>query len=110
MKRCKKESTTISCEKCPYISNDKLNLNDALECMEMNFPEVMGAFYKENNLSKTGEGPGGGELNGPSIKFLLREESLLQLEERQICRILSLQLQEGRKDPWLQGQNIHWDS
>ena len=60
MKRCKKESTTISCEKCPYISNDKSNLNDALECMEMNFPEVMGAFYKENNLSKTGEGPGGG--------------------------------------------------
>ena len=84
--------------------------NDALECMEeKSFPEVMGAFYKENNLSKTGEGPGG-KFNGPSIKFLLREESLLQLEERRICRNLSLQLQEGRKDPWLQGQNIHWDS
>ena len=71
MKRCKKESTTISCEKCPYISNDKSNLNDALECMEMNFPEVMGAFYnlQGEQSFQNWRRPWGGSWMGPQLSF-----------------------------------------
>ena len=37
-------------------------------------------ILKKHNLSKTGEGPGG-KFNGPSIKFILREDTLIELEE-----------------------------
>ena len=37
-------------------------------------------FYKNNNLSKNGEGPGG-KFNGPSIKYILRDDVLSELEE-----------------------------
>ena len=53
--------------------------NDALECIEKFIPQEMSCFYKQNNLKKSGEGPGG-KFNGPSIKFILREEILCQLE------------------------------
>ena len=55
-------------------------VNDTLECMEKHYPNEMAAFYKKHNLSKSGEGPGG-KFNGPSIKFILRDESLAELEE-----------------------------
>ena len=50
----KKSHMTWNCTNCG---------NDALECMEKNFQEVMIHFYKKHNLSKTGEGPGG-KFNG----------------------------------------------
>ena len=53
--------------------------NDALECLEKFFPSEMNKFYKDHNLKKSGEGPGG-KFNGPSIKFILREENLCELE------------------------------
>ena len=53
--------------------------NDVLECLEKFFPLEIQKFYKEHNLKKSGEGPGG-KFNGPSIKFILREENLCELE------------------------------
>ena len=41
---------------------------------------AMVQFYKKHNLSKTGEGPGG-KFNGPSIKYILREDKLYELDE-----------------------------
>ena len=40
----------------------------------------MNTFYSIHNLKKSGEGPGG-KFNGPSIKYILREENLSELEE-----------------------------
>ena len=51
--------------------------NDVLECLEKFFPLEIQKFYKEHNLKKSGEGPGG-KFNGPSIKFILREENLCE--------------------------------
>ena len=36
-------------------------------------------FYPKHNLKKSGEGPGG-QFNGPSIKHVLKEEILVDLE------------------------------
>ena len=36
-------------------------------------------FYPRHNLKKSGKGPGG-QFNGPSIKHILREENLVDLE------------------------------
>ena len=52
---------------------------DVLECFEKFYPLEIKKFYKEHNLKKSGEGPGG-KFNGPSIKFILREENLCELE------------------------------
>ena len=41
----------------------------------------MSEFYKKHCLSKSGEGPGG-KFNGPSIKYILREDNLFDLENR----------------------------
>ena len=53
--------------------------NDACECLEKHFPAEMFNFYAYNPLKKNGQGPGG-KFDGPSIKFILREEILCQLE------------------------------
>ena len=36
-------------------------------------------FYVKHNMKKSGQGPGG-KFNGPSIKYLLKEKSLFDLE------------------------------
>ena len=41
--------------------------------------EMKDEFYVRHNLRKSGEGPGG-KFNGPSIKYVLREEVLKDLE------------------------------
>ena len=53
--------------------------NDACECLEKHFPAEMMTFYAYNHLKKSGQGPGG-KFNGPSIKHILREDILSQLE------------------------------
>ena len=39
----------------------------------------MEAFYKNHNLKKSGDGPGG-KFNGPNCKFIVSEEGLIDLE------------------------------
>ena len=41
----------------------------------------MSEFYKKHCLNKSGEGPGG-KFNGPSIKYILREDNFFYLENR----------------------------
>ena len=54
--------------------------NDVLELLEELYPvEMKEEFYLRHNLKKSGEGPGG-KFNGPSIKYVLREEVLKDLE------------------------------
>ena len=54
--------------------------NDVLELLEELYPvEMKDEFYVRHNLRKSGEGPGG-KFNGPSIKYILREEVLKDLE------------------------------
>ena len=48
--------------------------------MEKRWPDIEDKFYKKNNLRKSGDGPGG-KFNGPSIKYILKEASLKQMEE-----------------------------
>ena len=54
--------------------------NDACDCLEKHFPVEMSEFYEKNHLKKSGQGPGG-KFNGPSIKFIIQEDSISQLEE-----------------------------
>ena len=54
--------------------------NDTVECLEENFPVEMASFYKKHNLSKSREEPGG-KFNGPSMKFILREETRPEVSE-----------------------------
>ena len=54
--------------------------NDILEKMENLWPvEMKEEFYAKHHLSKSGGGPGG-QFDGPSIKHILKEESLIDLE------------------------------
>ena len=53
--------------------------NDACDKLEHYFPDEMINFYAENHLKKSGQGPGG-KFNGPSIKHILKDEILDQLE------------------------------
>ena len=51
-----------------------------LELLEELYPvEMKEEFYLRHNLKKSGEGPGG-KFNEPSIKYVLREEVLKDLE------------------------------
>ena len=54
-------------------------INDCIEKMESLYTEEMNTFMKKHSISKSGKGPGG-QLNGPSIKIILRETSLIELE------------------------------
>ena len=54
-------------------------VNDVLSKLEEKYPEVMDEFYKENSLTKKGQGIGG-TFNGTSIKDILKEKALNQLE------------------------------
>ena len=54
-------------------------INDCIEKMESLYPEEMENFLKRHNISKSGQGPGG-QLNGPSIKTILKETNLNELE------------------------------
>ena len=54
-------------------------INDCIEKMESLYTEEMNTFMKKHSISKSGTGPGG-QLNGPSIKIILRETSLIELE------------------------------
>ena len=55
-------------------------VNDALELLEKMYPiEMCEEFYVKHNMKKSGQGPGG-KFNGPSIKYLLKEKALLDLE------------------------------
>ena len=47
--------------------------------LEKKFPTQMDSFYKFNNLTKKGQGIGG-NFNGVSIKFILQESKLFELE------------------------------
>ena len=56
-------------------------VNDVMDKLETLYPcEMVEEFYKVNHLKKSGEGPGG-KFNGPSIKHVLKEETLSNLEE-----------------------------
>ena len=56
-------------------------INDVMEKLEQIYPcEMTDEFYEENHLNKSGEGPGG-KFNGPSVKQIIKESSLQQLEE-----------------------------
>ena len=52
---------------------------DACDCLEKHFQSEMLKFYSENHLKKSGQGPGG-KFNVPSIKYILQEEVLCNLE------------------------------
>ena len=54
-------------------------INDCIKKMESLYTEEMNTFMKKHSISKSGTGPGG-QLNGPSIKIILRETSLIELE------------------------------
>ena len=55
-------------------------VNDALEMLEKMYPiEMKEEFYKRHNMKKSGQGAGG-KFNGPSIKYVLKENFLLDLE------------------------------
>ena len=54
-------------------------VNDVLSLIEKKFPQQMNSFYSFNKLSKKGQGIGG-TFNGPSIKDILEESMLFQLE------------------------------
>ena len=52
-----------------------------LDCLEKHHCEQMKCFFlKKHDLSKTGEGPGD-KINGPYIKFILKDEILNELEQ-----------------------------
>ena len=54
--------------------------NDVIDLLEDLYPvEMKEEFYMRHNLKKSGEGPGG-KFAGPSIKYILREEVLKDLE------------------------------
>ena len=54
--------------------------NDVLELLEKMYPvEMTEEFYKNLGLKKSGEGPGG-KFAGPSIREILKEHRLQQLE------------------------------
>ena len=53
--------------------------NDVCDKLETNYPNEMENFYAENHLKKSGQGAGG-KFNRPSIKHILKEENLCQLE------------------------------
>ena len=55
--------------------------NDVCDCLERHFSTEMLEFYAENHLKKSGQGPGG-KFNGPSIKYNLREDVLIILENK----------------------------
>ena len=54
-------------------------VNDVLSKMEQIWPLEMESFYSKNHLKKCGEGPGG-QFNGPSIKYIIQERSLICLQ------------------------------
>ena len=55
---------------------------DALEILEKMYPvEMNEEFYMKHNLKKSGEGPGG-KFNGPSIKYILQDRILMDLEAK----------------------------
>ena len=57
-------------------------VNDALEILEKMYPvEMIDEFYQKHNLKKSGEGPGG-KFNGPSIKYILQDKVLNDLETK----------------------------
>ena len=56
-------------------------INDVMDKLEQLYPlEIKEEFYPKHHLKKSGEGPGG-KFNGPSVKHILKEESLIDLEE-----------------------------
>lgn len=55
--------------------------NDVCDCLERHFSSEILEFYAENHLKKSGQGPGG-KFNGPSIKYNLREDVLIILENK----------------------------
>ena len=56
-------------------------INDVMEKLKQLYPcEMTDEFYVKNHLNKSGEGPGG-KFNGPSVKQIIKESSLQQLEE-----------------------------
>ena len=56
-------------------------INDVMDKLEQLYPcEMADEFYAKNHLKKSGEGPGG-KFNGPSVKLIMKESSLQQLEE-----------------------------
>ena len=54
-------------------------VNDVLENMEARWPNEMKKLYEKYCLKKTGEGPGG-KFNGPSLKCILKENTIQYLE------------------------------
>jgi hypothetical protein len=53
--------------------------NDLMESLEKCYPTNLKSFYEKHSLKKNGQGPGG-KFHGPSIKYILKEETLLDLE------------------------------
>ena len=55
-------------------------VNDVLDLLEEMYPcEMKEEYYLKHCLNKTGEMPGG-KFNGPSIKHILLEDMLIDLE------------------------------
>ena len=54
--------------------------NDCIDLLEKVFPEEVNLFFKKYHLTRSGQGVGG-KFNGPSVKLILKEESLTDLED-----------------------------
>ena len=54
--------------------------NDCIDLLEKVFPEEVNLFFKKYHLTRSGKGVGG-KFDGPSVKLILKEESLTDLED-----------------------------
>ena len=59
-------------------------MNNGVELLTKLYPNQLKLYYKEHNLRKSGDGPGG-KFNGPSTKHIIgwsKDENLQNLRQR----------------------------